>query len=323
MRLAKLDDELINKKLAVSIKTKEGKKLISEGAVLTDRIIERLVNSGLNAVYIEDDNFDIELQETLDNDSRISVLTKLKEVFAGIEVNEFNAVDLLRFIRLHILPEIKNEPVSIPADQVMEKNDYIQHSINVAILAIRTASSLGVNMEKLESMAFIALLQDIGKIIKSKDTKLKETPHYEVAYEFLKTKNCTVLTYMSIRFQEEAYNGSGAYKVDKDKQIDYAKILSVCDYYETLLRTTSYMPYECFEKTQALVNTKFDPEIFQAFRNSIYIYLVGLPVRLNNKAEGIVVRQNVSYPFRPIVKTIDKYYNLMENLSLFIEKVAI
>jgi HD-GYP domain-containing protein (c-di-GMP phosphodiesterase class II) len=323
MRLAKLDKEIINKKLALSIKTKDGKKLINEGTILSDRIIERLLNSGFNAVYIEDDNFDIELQETLDNDKRASVYTMLQEVYAGIEHNEFNSIELLRYIRTEILPEMKNEPVSIPADQVMEKGDHIQHSINVAMLAVRTGCTLGFNMDKLELMAFVALLHDIGKIIKCRDLKLKDIPHYELAYEFLKKKNCTVLTYMSVRFQEEPFNGKGIYKVDGEKQIEYAKILSICDYYENLLRTTNLMPYECFEKTQALVNTRFDPEVFNAFQKSIYIYPVGLPVRLNNKSDGIVIRQNAAFPFRPIVKTSDNCYILMENLSIFIEKVAI
>jgi putative nucleotidyltransferase with HDIG domain len=323
MRLAKLDYEIINRKLAVSIKTKDGKKLISEGTVLSERLIDRLVSNGFNAVYIEDDNFDIELMESMDDDRRASVYNMLQAVFAGIEHNEFNSIELLKYIRTEILPEIKNEPVSIPADQVMEKGDHIQHSINVAVLAVRTACTMGFNMEKLELMAFIALLHDIGKIIKSRDPKLKDIPHYELSYEFLKRKNSTVLTYMSIRFQEEPFNGKGNYKVDGEKQIEYAKILSICDYYENLMRTTNLMPYECFEKTQALVNTRFDPEVFNAFQKSIYIYPVGLPVRLNNKSDGIVIRQNAEFPFRPIVKTVDNCYNLMENLSLFIEKIAI
>jgi len=323
MRLAKLDGELENKKLAISIKSKDGRKLVNEGTVLSDRIIERLINSGFNAVYIEDENYDIQLQETLDNDRRALVFTKMQGVYTGIEKDVFNSIELLRFIRLVLLPEIKNEPVSIPTDQIMEKDDIIQHSINVAMLAIRTACSLGFNMEKIELMAFISLLHDIGKILKIKDLKLKDVPHYEVAFEFLKRKNCSVLSYMSIRFQEETFNGRGVYKMDGEKQIDLAKVLSICDFYETLLRTTNLMPYECFEETQALVNTRFDPEVFEAFRDSLFIYPIGLPVRLNNKAEGIIVRQNTSYPLRPIVKTQEKDYNLMENLSLFIEQVAI
>lgn len=323
MRLAKLNEILENKKLAIAIRTKDGKKLVNEGTTLSARLIERLRISGLSAVYIEDNNYDIELRETIDNNKQIRIYTKLQEVFARIEKNEFNQVDLMHFIRVEFLPEMKNGPVSIPADQIMEKDDYIQHSINVAMLAARTAACLDFAMDKIEMMVFIAMLHDIGKLLKAKDAKLKEIPHYEAAFEFLKRKNCTVLSYMAIRFQEENFDGSGAYKITNDKQIDYAKILCICDYYETLLRTTSLMPYECFEKTQALVNMRFDPEVFKAFRNSIYIYPIGLPVQLNNSIEGIIVSQNESYPLRPVIKTIDKCYNLMENLSLFIQKIAI
>jgi putative nucleotidyltransferase with HDIG domain len=323
MRLAKLDQDLANKKLAISIKSKDGKKLMNEGAVLTSRLIERLLSSGFHAVYIEDENYDIVLQETVDMDKRTKIYVKLQEIYSGIERNEFNSIEMLKFIRLELLPEIKNEPVNIPVDEVMEKENLIQHSMNVAILAVRTASLLGLNMEKIETVAFIALLHDIGKLIKSKDPKLMKVPHNEVAFEFMKRKNCSILSYISVKFQEEAYDGSGTYKIDKEKQLDLAKILSICDFYETRLRLGNLMPYECYEETQALVNIKFDPAIFQAFRDALYIYPIGLPVRLNNKAEGVIVKQNQSYPLRPIVKTTDKYYNLMENLSLFIEQVAI
>jgi HD-GYP domain-containing protein (c-di-GMP phosphodiesterase class II) len=323
MRLAKLGNNLENKRLATAIKSKDGKKLVNEGTVLSIRMIERLLENGLSAVYIEDENYDIELQESIDGNHQARIYLKLKEIFARIERNDFNHVELMRFIRTDFLPEIKKEPVSIPADQVMEKDDIVQHSMHVAMLAVRSAILSGFAMDKIEMMAFVALMHDIGKLIKNKDIKLKDIPHYEVAFDFLKKKNCTVLSYMAIRFQEEKYDGSGVYKIDKDKQIDYSKILSICDYYETSLRTGNLMPYECYERTQALVNSRFDPEVFEFFRDSIYIYPVGLPVLLNNKVEGVIIRQNESYPLRPIIKSKDQYYNLMENLSLFIQEVAI
>jgi HD-GYP domain-containing protein (c-di-GMP phosphodiesterase class II) len=323
VHLARLGSNLENKKLAVAIKSRDGTKLVNEGTILTIRLIERLITSGLSTVYIEDDNYDIELNMSIDANKQAMIYRKLKDVFTRIEKNEFNHVELMHFIRADFLPEIKNEPVSIPADQVMDKEDLIQHSINVAMLAVRTARLLGFVMDKIETMAFVALLHDIGKVIKNKDPLLKNTPHYEVAFDFLKKKNCTVLSYMAVRFQEENYDGSGTYRVGKDKQIDYAKILSICDFYETLQRTGNLMPYECYERTQAMVNSKFDPEVFEAYRDSIYIYPIGLQVQLNNRVEGIIVQQNQSYPLRPIVKADDQSYNLMENLSLFIQKVAI
>lgn len=323
MRLAKLDESIINKKLAITIKSGDGKKLINGGTILTDKIIERLKSSGFKAVYIEDDNFDIELEESLDDDKRVYITSKIQDIYKRIENNDFNSVELLRFIRLDLLPDIKNKPVSIPFNEIMIIDDIIQHSINVALLAVRTAIQLGLNMEKIELAAFVAFMHDIGRLFKKKDVNLKNVPHNEISYEFMKRKNCSVLSYMSVKYQNESFNGNGIYKIENQKQIDIAKILGICDFYETLLRTTNLLPYECFEKTQSLVNIKFDPMVFEAFRDSIYIYPVGLPVLLNNKEIGVIVKQNQSYPLRPVIKSNEKYYNLMETLALFIEKTAI
>ncbi|MDF2588106.1 MAG: hypothetical protein K0S41_1947 [Anaerocolumna sp.] len=322
MRLAKLDNDIENKKLAITIKSQDGNKLIGEGAILSTKIIERLKNSGIYAIYIEDENTDIKLNETIDTDTQNNLMIKLIEIFKKIIKNEFSNVELLRFIRIDLLPKLKNGPVSLPADQILDRDDIIKHSLNVAILAIKIATSLKFSNEKIEQMAFIALTHDIGKLFHKNNSKLKHIPHYEIAYEYLKKKNCTVLTYMTIRFQEESYDGRGPYLVPQEKQMDFVKILSICDFYDTLLRTTSLMPYECYEKVLSLVNIKFDPEIFKVFRDSLYIYPIGLPVILNNKDKGIIYMQNESYPLRPIVKTDNSYYNLMENLSLFIEEVA-
>lgn len=221
------------------------------------------------------------------------------------------------------MSEIKNEPVSIPFGQIMDKNDIVQHSINVALLSIRTAVTMGLSQDKVEHVAKAALLHDIGKYLNQRDSSLNDIPHEEIGFEFLKRKHSSVLVYTTVKFQSETIDGKGPYRIEKDKQHDLVKILSICNYYEELMRTTDLLPHECFEKVQALVNTKFDPEIFEAFRKSVYVYPVGLPVRLSNKEEGIVIKQNKSYPLRPVVKVDRVYYNLMEHLSLFIKEVTI
>ncbi|QUH22142.1 HD-GYP domain-containing protein [Alkaliphilus sp. B6464] len=323
MRLAKLNESLSNHKLATAIKSKDGKKLINEGAVLSDKVIERLINSGLNTVYIEDENIDIELQGTLDSDKMAAIFIKLQEVYEAASKDEFNNYKFNNFIRNELLPEIKNEPISITVGQVMDKDDIIQHSINVALLSVKTAITLGINRDKIEYLAIASLMHDIGKILKQKNEKLKKELYEEIGFEFLKRKQTSALVYMTVKFQSEFFDGNGLFKMEGKKQNELIKILSICDYYENLLRTTELMPHECFEKVQSLVNTRFDPEIFDAFRKSLYIYPMGLPVRLNNGVEGVVYIQNKSYPLRPIIKTKNMYYNLLENLSLFIEQVTL
>lgn len=323
MRLAKLDENLTNQKLATVIKSKDGRKLINEGTTLSTRTIERLINSGLNAIYIEDENTDIKLQESLEESKRIELSKKLKEIYDRIEKNEYNDVEFEKYIRTKILPEIDKDPISIPIGQIMDPDDIIQHSINVLLLAVRMANVMGLKQDKVTSVAKAALLHDIGKYLKNKDDELKNMKHEEIGFEFLKRKHASVILYMAVKFQSENYDGTGLYKIEEKNQNEIVKILTICDFYETLLRTTNLLPHESFERVQSLVNTKFDPEIFEVFRKSLYIYPIGLPVKLNGGEEGVIYMQNKSYPLRPVIKTKNMQYNLMEHLSLFIEQVII
>jgi HD-GYP domain-containing protein (c-di-GMP phosphodiesterase class II) len=234
--------------------------------------LANLVTQEYKAEYLTNENFDIHLQESFDSKRYAAILTHLDEIFEGIEKDKLSINRIFEFIHSELLPEIKNEPLNILHSKLTSKDNLINHSINVTILSVRMADFLGLSLEKIEFMAFIALMHDIGKLLVKKELTFIRLPHYELAYEFLKSKNCTALALMSIRFQEEAFDGSGLYKITGDKQIIYAKILNICNYYETLLRTTKLTPYECFEKVQELVNTRFDPKIFKIFRDAFFLY---------------------------------------------------
>ncbi|EOD00788.1 HD-GYP domain-containing protein [Caldisalinibacter kiritimatiensis] len=321
MRLAKLDENILNKKLALTIKSSTGRKLIQNNVVLSERVIKRLKSNGLNAIYIEDENVDVELRESITEDKRIQIIQKLNEIYSDIQRGQYNDIEFGRFIRNEILPSIVNEPVSLPIGQVMKEEDISQHSLNVCLLVVRTGIAIGLNQEKIEQLAKAALLHEVGKLIQKSDKRLEEIPYEELGYRYLKQKHSSVLVYTTVRFQNETIDGKGTLKIPESNQNELVKILSICNYYESLLRTTHLLPHQCFEKVQALVNTKFDTKVFEAFRKSIYIYPIGLPVKLNNGEEGIVFKQNELYPLRPIVKANGQEYNLLENLSLFIEEV--
>ncbi|RKD29544.1 HD-GYP domain-containing protein [Thermohalobacter berrensis] len=325
MQLTKLDESAINKRLSYPLKTKDGRKLVNGNTILSERLIKRLKSSGFNAVYIQDENTDIELKETLPENKRAEIAAKLQEVYDNIANNQYNDIEFARFIRNNILPEIKNEPISIPINETMDKNDILHHSLNVCLLSVRTALTMGLTQDKVEAVARAALLHEIGKILKkkSRNNALKKKSYEEVGYSFLKNKHSSVLVYTTVRYHNETLDEKGPFHLSKDNQHELTKIISLCNYYENLLREAKLLPHECFEKVQALVNFKFDPDVFKAFRKSLYIYPVGLPVKLSNGNEGIVAMQNKAYPLRPIIKADGIFYNLLENLSLFIEKVTI
>lgn len=321
MRLAKLNKQLIGEKLSIAIKTVDGKKLVNGSTEISEKLLERLKNYGMNAIYVEDENSDITLQETINEDKRAEILLKLNIIYEKIaKQNFFDEFELGKLIRLSIIPEINNEPVSIPIGTRASGYDIAQHSLNVCLLCIVTGINSGLGMDKIELLAKASLLHDIGKIMKNSGTNVG---HAQLGYNFLKTKTHSVFVYNLVRFHHETIDGQGPQKLAMQNQNELIKILSLCNFYENMLSQKSLTPNTCFESIQALVNIKFDQQIYEAFRKSIYVYPTGLPVKLNNGEDGIVIRQNKELPSRPIVRSSKSEYNLLEHLSLFIESVAL
>lgn len=319
MRLIKLDKNSIGKSLALEINTIEGKKLLNNGSKISDRLIRRLEEYGLNAVYVEDENVDVELKEPLPEKVKVNVLNKLNSIYGRIQKeNYFDEFELGKLIRSEIMAEMDNGPVSLPVGVMTTGYNMASHSLNVCLLSIATATRMGMDMEKIDAIAKAALIHDIGKLLENEDSN-----HCQAGYEFLKNKINRVTIYSTIRFHHETLDGEGPFKLSKENHNDYIKIISLCNYYDTLLSEEGLLPTECFEKIQSLVNIKFDSEVFEAFRKAIYVYPVGLPVKLSNGEEGVVIRQNKNYPLRPIIRSEKGEYNLMEHLALFIGEVAL
>lgn len=320
MRLANLDTNLIGKRLSNSIKTLDGRNLIKGNIEISEKLIQRLKVFGMSTVYIEDPNINLELKETIPEEKRAEIYTSLNSMYQSISSsNSFDEFELGKLIRMEILPEISNEPVSLPIGRTVKGYDITQHSLNVCLLAIVTAQQLGLGVEKIITLAKAALLHDIGKLIKNNS----DEGHEIIGYEFLKNRTHSLVLYNLVRFHHETLDEKGPQRLKAENQNEMIRILSLCNSYEYMFSQLGLIPSECFERIQADVHVKYDAEVFDAFRKSIYVYPLGLPVELNNGEEGTVVRQNKAFPSRPFVRCNDREYNLMEHLSIFIERVAL
>ncbi|AOT72905.1 HD-GYP domain-containing protein [Geosporobacter ferrireducens] len=320
MRLAKIDDNIIGKRLGSSISTIDGRKLVNGQIEITGKVIQRLQSFGMNALYIEDKNTDVELKETVSDEQRGVILKRLNLVYEKISKESFcDEFEIGKILRQEIIPSINNEPVSIAVGQKTKGFDLAQHSLNLCLLVLVTGMKFGLSMDKIEMLGKAALFHDIGKLIKNDSNE----GHEQKGYTFLKNKANSPMLYSLVRFHHETIDGGGPQKLRNEHQTDLIKILSLCDYYESLVSIDGLVPSECYENIQALVNIKFDHQVYEAFRKSVYLYPVGLPIKLNNGEEGVVIRQNTAFPLRPFVRTDYKEYNLIEHLSLFIDKVIL
>lgn len=319
MRLTKLHDNLLNKKLAAPIRAYDGKKLISEGVEISDKLLERLKNYHINAIYVEDENVNVEPDGSIADNKRFAIVDKLNQFYRKISQNIFDEFFLGKLIRDEILPETANGPVSIPVAKEIKNDDIAEHSLNVCLISIMVSRLLGLDEKKIEIIAKAAILHDIGKIIKvDKSINLQKA-----AYQFLKERDCSIIVSSMVRLYSETLEVEEPSNEAFEAQEDMVKVLNIANYYEHLLRENNLLPYECFEKMKHLANNVHYSKVFNAFQKAIYFYPVGLPVKLNNGEEGIIVAQNSTYPLRPRIKTERLEYNLLSHLRLSIQEVVL
>ncbi len=321
MRLAKLDVNILDKKLATPIMLKNDTKLVSGGVQITEKLIKRLKEYGFHAVYIEDPSVDVELTGDMSETVRSNIIGKLNEMYNRICDGSFDEFAFSRLIREDIFPEISHSrPVSLSVCRPFMTDDISLHSLNVCLLSMGTAIKVGLDMRKIEILGKAALFHDIGKLME--DDK-RHAGHEQKAFELLKDYGSSVLLYTAVRYHHETLDGTGPYRLPAEKQTDIVRILSICNYFERLFSVHGMLPHQCFEEINSLVDEKFDRYAFEALAKSVWFYPVGLPVRLNNDEMAVVVGQNDLFPFRPIVQTENARYNLMKDLSLNIAQVLL
>jgi HD-GYP domain-containing protein (c-di-GMP phosphodiesterase class II) len=105
----------------------------------------------------------------------------------------------------------------------------------------------------------------------------------------------------------ERVNGKGyPLGINGDNINKFSKIISVCDVFTAMssnrCHRDRFNPNEAYEYILCNAGTMFDEEVVTKFKQSFYIYPLGIRVKLSNGLEGYVVRQNESFPDRAIVR---------------------
>lgn len=326
MRLATLENN-IGEKLAAPIYMLNGLMVANKGVVLSEKSIKRIKEMGIESAYIMDENEDVQVEEVLPAQIKLKILKLLDNLFN--EAAKKGKLD--QKLTIGIVDEII-ENINISENAFLLNNigrqdkdiDLCKHSLNVAILSILVGKNRGYDDKKVLNLGIGALLHDIGKLF----TQGKD--HVTKGYDFVKniswlSPTSTICVYE----HHENQDGSGyPIGIKGDKIYELAKIVSICNEYVHLNIDKNIMPNETMDIITAKATNCFDPDIYRNFVQSIYCYSNGISVKLNNGLEGVVIMQNKNFPTRPVVcayknGTPFHTYNLIENPTLFIEKICI
>lgn len=320
--------------LGAPVRTSSGRVVLSAGTVMTEKYIEKIKLMGIHKVYINDENFDdVELLDSIDDGIRNQAFKVLKDAYVNMHkdkaVDEYSikevSKNLVDFIR-----ECKQKGVSILSMEAVD--DYIiEHSINVAILALFIGNHMSYNFNQLCDLAAGALIHDLGR----DNSKEENQEHVQRGFDVMrKCRGMSLHSSIVCYEHHENYDGTGFPRKLKGTAIsDFSRVIRVADLYDNMLHgygnhDEPVMPHQAYENILALSGSIVDPAIVQIFRDTIIFYPNGCTVLLNNGLKGVVIRQNQGSPQRPVVRAFNDdgiigELDLLKSLTLEIKDVVI
>ncbi len=318
MKLIFLSEKYIGSKLAKPVYNKNGNIILNKGGQLSNFVMNKLNELGIYSAYVEEEGTeDIVVDDVIDISIHLKCIRLLEEAFDSIKKNgcfdESQIKNLLKEL-LQNLSISENTLLASNGVRNIENSIYV-HSLNVAILSAIIGINLNYNYEKIYNLVLGSFLHDIGYALSD------DEQHTIKGIDILRNnKGINPTSYIITLQHHERVDGLGYPNQQNRNDIyEFSKIVAICNEYDNLIAKKGLLPFQAFEEIIGKCSTYFDENIIEVFKKNIYIYPTGMEVTLNNGDVGVVYKQNKHMPMRPIVKTKNKYYNLLEELTLFID----
>ncbi|SJZ32927.1 HD-GYP domain-containing protein [Selenihalanaerobacter shriftii] len=320
--------------------------LLNTGHKNLDKYKNKLLNFGINHVYIDDEySKDIEINNVISDKTRNKSKKAIKSAMSKVSLNKkFNSEEIKDNIRC-MTEEITNDnSILTNLTDIKTIDDYtFAHSINVSVISLMIGKALQYNQDELEKLGIGAILHDIGKVAISKSILTKPgkitdeefnqiKKHPKLGYDKLgEYYDITARSRVAVLSHHERIDGSGYPNNREGNDIyEFARIVAVADVFDALTSHRCYRNrwpvHKATDFIIAQTNTHFDKKIVEAFLRNVAIYPNGTIVLLSNGEKGIVTSQNGSFPQRPNIKVFknkvgkncSKKINLMEKLNITI-----
>lgn len=324
MRKVFIDNLKGNEILAKPIYTNNDLILLSQGIRIKTSYIQKLKELGIEYLFIEDEmSKGIEIVDFINERTRGECKREVKNVLEKFSTSGRVEMDAIAKIAQQIINDIlSNEDVIVNISDIRRDDEYTySHCVNVCSLSVLTAIKRGYSVEKARELAIGALLHDLGMAlipqdILKNDGELNDAEeelyqkHVIYGYDGVKDEKwLSGIAKVVILTHHERIDGSGyPFGWKGDRLHDSAKIVAVCDTFDTLTNNRNYKKslkiYEVIEYLAAMKDILFDGDIVNTFVSYIAVYPSGTGVITNTGQKGIVVRQNKNLPTRPVIRLL-------------------
>jgi len=336
--------------LAETVYNRERIKLLNRGAVLDSSMIERMRSSGVETVWISEDD---EISAAAPEKFRISenpqiskaVLRAYNEIIGYLQeirgkvltVASFDMYYINKFLEKIVDQVLTNyRPFTEMVRLKKTAPSVLEHMADVCLLTVATGKIMGMSQYDIRVLAAAALLHDIGKFF-IPDSVLNKPGELTESDQFLVMKHTTIghdllagikgvsKPVLTVAAQHhERLDGSGyPYGLSGEPIHKFSRIVGVTDTYAELVslqRSGAKMAsYEVAEIIGAQAGSKIDKEIVEQFMHGIVAYPLQSIVRLNTGEVGRVIYQNREFPTRPVVKVDSMQIDLAKSPTVFVE----
>jgi HD-GYP domain-containing protein (c-di-GMP phosphodiesterase class II) len=293
-------------------------------------------------------NITVEQITILRDDVKDQVKSKIKDVLELHVYQHTVGLEKIAETAQNIITDIIEE------DEVVEKvydvkersADIYEHSLQVCTISTIIALKLGMTKSQVYDISVSSLIHDLGlrylvvryenqdiNLLPAKDQEeYKKHP----VYAYTAVKNETWLSENAkdiVLNHHERKDGSG-YPLGTDLVSRMTQIVGLCDEFDELICGVGKARVRVHEAINNIRNYSgiwYDSDIVEAFLQIIAVYPVGSTVKTNKGETGIVMRQNLHFPERPVIRItkdrfgqpirIEKFVDLIKETTVVIQEV--
>lgn len=324
MRLEFIDRVREEEILGKNILTNDGKILLRAGVKLNSRYVAKLKELGVFFVYVEDERLeDVGVEDERLTELKQHTMKNMSRIIKNIHsCNNKHVKESLNMIEELVDYIISMGDVNKSLYDIQTYDNYtFIHSLDTCIMSSFLGLSSGFTDKELKDLAVGAILHDIGKLKISNQIITKKGPLTQE--EFLEIRKHPVyggeILSNNVRIpnnaikavvqHHERVDGKGyPYNLCDENISKFAKVVCICDVYDAVSNDRVYRekfrPNDAYELILAGSGTAFDVHFVKAFRETFAVYPLGCCVRLSNSIEGYIIKQNKSFPDRPVLRVL-------------------
>lgn len=324
MRIISLDSVRGDELLAKDIYNRNESVLMTAGSVIKKEYISRLKELDIEYIYVEDEIAQgVNLTNSLELQIKEQCQDAVRDILLKYSYHNNSDLEEIKQIADEIIYDIMMEPMVIyNLSSIREKSDSTySHSLNVCALSVILAFKLKQTKAKIRDIAIGCLLHDIGftyitidyhdlKIEACTEKELKEIKkHIIYGYSAVEKMNWLSPTAKDIIISHhERLDGTGyPFHLKKDRIRIGSRIAAVCDEFDSKVYgnlTNKMKVHDAIDYIVSQAGRLFDFKVVKAFVDSVAAYPTGSLILTNQGETGIVLRQNVQCPTRPVIRII-------------------